>query len=293
MSPSKLIVLLLACLPFGNAKAQKFLPHREIGFWAGGSHYMGDLNNEFIFIPIIRPAGGLIWQKNFSNRWSWRNTANFGQISGDDRHSNQPLYNNRNLHFKSIVAEVNSQAVFNFFPFEIGAPMEGWVFPFSPYMFWGLGAFYFNPKAQYQGVWYKLKDLDTEGQGTVVYMKRNYSRVQVNMPFGMGIKAGIGPRASLGFEWGFRKIWSDYIDDVSSTYPSFQVMKFERGEVAAALSDPSLDKPADNPEINAGRQRGNSKNRDWYSFFGVVYSIKIANPKAKCPTYRSGGGGFL
>lgn len=287
-----LFLLLLAVLSFGKAEGQKFLPHYEAGMMAGGTHYMGDLNTDFIFLKIIRPSGGLFFQKNFSDRWAWRNTIGAGEITGSDAFSAQAVYRNRNLSFKSIILEANSQVVFNFFPYEIGNPSENFIFPFSPYMFMGLGAFYFNPRAQWQGTWYNLKDLDTEGQGTVVYQRRNYRRVQLNIPFGMGVKAGLNRRSSIGFEWGFRKLWTDYLDDVSGIYPSYAVLRFERGEAAAALSDPSLNKPADNPEINAGRQRGNSKNRDWYSFFSVVFSVKIANPKAGCPSFPPGGGAF-
>ena len=287
-SSNKILILFFLLFQFPDLKAQRFLPHKEIGFWAGGSHYMGDLNERFEFIRIIRPAGGLIYQYNFSERWSWRNTASFGRIYANDKFSSLQNYQNRNLHFRSNVIEANTQFVFNFLPFEIGGETEGFIFPFSPYMFWGLGIFHFNPKAELNGSWYNLKDLDTEGQGTARYKRKNYTRLQANMPFGFGFKAGMGKKASIGFEWGLRKTWTDYLDDVSTTYPDYYSIRFERGEESAALSDPSIAKPIDNPAVNSGKQRGNAKTKDWYSFFGVLFTFKLTNPKAKCPSYLSG-----
>jgi hypothetical protein len=282
------LLLLFLSLMAHDLVAQRFLPHKEIGFWVGGSHYMGDLNERFTFINIIRPAGGLIFQHNFSERWGWRNTASYGRIYANDKFSGLQNYQQRNLHFRSDIAEINSQFVFNFLPFEIGGETPGFIFPFSPYMFWGLGMFYFNPKAELNGSWIALKNLDTEGQGTARYQRVNYRRLQANMPFGFGIKAGLSKKASIGFEWGLRKTWTDYLDDVSTTYPDYYTLRFERGEEAAALSDPSLEKPSDNPAINSGKQRGNAKTKDWYSFFGVSFTFKLENPKGKCPSYISG-----
>jgi hypothetical protein len=48
------------------------------------------------------------------------------------------------------------------------------------------------------------------------------------------------------------------------------------------MSDRSLDANG----INTGRQRGNSKNKDWYSFAGVMLTYKIAARADKCPAYK-------
>jgi hypothetical protein len=275
------LLLMLQGLPLS---AQKFLGHKEVGFWLGGTHYVGDLNPRFQLINFIRPGGGLIYQKNLHERWSWRNSLSVGQLYGHDRFSNLEVNRQRNLHFKSLLIEGSSQIVFNFLPFEIGVTQEGWLFPFTPYMFWGLGMFYFDPRAEYEGTWYRLRQLDTEGQGTAAYNVKPYSRIQLSMPFGFGLKFGITRRMAIGLEWGMRRTFTDYLDDVSTVYPSYSVLKFERGEVAAELSDPSLNKPEGDREFNTGRQRGNSATRDWYSFFGVQFMFKIPHPKAVCPS---------
>ncbi len=268
----------------GPVLAQKFLEHSEIGFWAGGAHYMGDLNENFRLFRVVRPGGGLIYQWNPHERWCWRSTASFGRVYAHDKYSPNTLYRQRNLHFRADIYEISTQAVFNFLPYEIGKTQEGYVFPFSPYLFWGLGLFYANPRAEYQGEWVALKNFDTEGQGTTAYQRFEYSRVQLSMPFGFGIKAGINYKWGIGFEWGFRRTFYDYLDDVSSTYPDKGNLLFERGPDAVALSDRSLSAVTDPAGYMDDRYRGNPRTKDWYSFFGVILTYKIENKKARCPS---------
>lgn len=268
----------------GPAFSQKFLQHSEIGFWAGGAHYMGDLNENFRLFRIIRPAGGFVYQYNPHERWCWRNTLSMGRIYANDKYSPRQVYRERNLHFRSDVFEISSQVIFNFLPYEIGKTQEGYIFPFSPYLFIGLGMFYASPKAEYQGKWVSLKDYDTEGQGTTANPRKEYSRVQVSMPFGFGVKAGINRKWGIGFEWGFRRTFYDYIDDVSTTYPEKSGLLFERGQDAVALSDRSDPSTPYPPGYMNNRYRGNPATKDWYSFFGVVLTRKIENKKARCPS---------
>ncbi|MBK8685670.1 MAG: hypothetical protein IPN26_12115 [Bacteroidetes bacterium] len=89
--------------------------------------------------------------------------------------------------------------------------------------------YYFNPKAELNGSWIALKNLDTEGQGTARYKRKNYSRVQANMPFGFGIKAAMS-KTSIDLKWGLRKTWTDYLNDVSTTYPDYYTIRFSKEE---------------------------------------------------------------
>lgn len=245
---------------------------------------MGDLNENFRFFRVIRPAGGFIYQYNPHERWCWRNSISAGRVFADDKFSPHQDYRDRNLHFRANIFELSSQVVFNFLPYEIGKTQEGYVFPFSPYLFIGLGLFYANPRAELRGSWVALKDFDTEGQGTTVYGRKEYSRIQMAMPFGFGLKAGINRKWGIGFEWGFRRTFYDYLDDVSSTYPDKSVLLFERGADAVALSDPSLKEVKYPSGFMNNRFRGNPRTKDWYSFFGLIITRKIENKKAKCPS---------
>lgn len=245
---------------------------------------MGDLNENFRFFRLLRPAGGLVYQLNPHERWCWRSTISAGRIYGHDKFSPRQVYRERNLHFRSDIYELSTQVIFNFLPYEIGKTQEGYIFPFSPYLFIGLGLFYANPKADYQGEWVALKEYDTEGQGTTAYGRKEYSRVQLNMPFGFGVKAGINRKWGIGFEWGFRRTFYDYLDDVSTTYPDKKILLFERGKDAVALSDRSSPAVTDPSDFMNNRYRGNPSTKDWFSFFGIILTRKIENKKARCPS---------
>src|SRR3989304_6104795 len=92
-----------------------------------------------------------------------------------------------------------------------------------------------------------------------------------------GMKVNTAKRIGINFEWGLRKTFTDYIDDVSGKYVDPLLIESEKGPVAAALSDKS--KEAGN---NAGKQRGNSYTKDWYSFVGVIITFKLKNNLDEC-----------
>jgi hypothetical protein len=169
--------------------------------------------------------------------------------------------------------------------------------------------FSFNPKAKYEGPWqtttqgepysgwYELQPLGTEGQGTTEYPDREpYALTQVSLPFGMGIKWNFTQTLSLSLEWGMRKTFTDYIDDVSTTYVDPELLKSENTEIAMFLANRTFEDVADAynnqyPVAEAkdmeGQQRGNSENDDWYSFLGITLSFNIKGPRSEsCPAYQ-------
>ena len=44
------------------------------------------------------------------------------------------------------------------------------------------------------------------------------------MPMGFGFKSNIGPFTTLNIDWGVRKTWTDYLDDVSGMYADRSVL---------------------------------------------------------------------
>ncbi len=266
----------------------KFYKHTEIGLLLGGLHYAGDLNQRFNIIHNIGPGASILVQRNSANlRWGWRNTISAGRFSASDKNSTNTYLQNRNLSVRCFVAEASSQVVFNFLPYEIGGNTAGLKFPFTPYVFAGLGGYYFIPKAELNGVYYNLRDMDTEGQGTVAYQRRRASAVQFAMPLGLGFKASINKKVGFGIEWGIRKLYTDYIDDVSKSYIYPAVLVRERGVEAALLSDRSANNVLEDGAIysNLYRQRGNSNTKDWYSFVGLHIVWRIDDNRGRCPSY--------
>ena len=72
-------------------------------------------------------------------------------------------------------------------------------------------------------------------------------------------------------QWGARRTWTDYIDDVSDTYANNAVLAFENGALAAQLADRS-----GLAESNTGRARGDVNTRDWYFYSGLSVTYIIS-----------------
>ncbi len=195
------------------AKAQS----SEIGACGGVSFYMGDLNPKGVF-KGSRAAGGIMYRYNISPRWAVKATALFGSLYASDAdHGNYE----RNLSFRSNLSELSAQIELNF----LKLYNEKGKCYFSPYLFLGVAAFSFNPQAEFNGKWYDLQALGTEGQELNitdkegnVYDQKRYSLTNFAIPFGLGMRFNFLQYYSIGLEWGFRKTFTDYIADVSGNY---------------------------------------------------------------------------
>jgi hypothetical protein len=248
----------------------------EVGVFLGGSYYTGDLNPSGHFNRFTRPAEGALYRMNFNPRMSVKGIVSFGNIEADDAYAKEESQRNRNLSFKSKLYELAVEGEFNFLPYATGNKKLAIT---TPYIFAGVAVFHFDPLGYYQGRWYKLQQLGTEGQGTPFNSTKTYSLTQFSIPFGVGVKINTAKRIGINFEWGLRKTFTDYLDDVSGTYVDPALLAAEKGPAAAALSDKSLVKEGGS---NAGRQRGNSFTKDWYSFAGVIITFKMKGKENSC-----------
>lgn len=274
-----------------------FCQRNELGVFLGGSYYLGDLNPKKQFL-LTHPALGFLYRYNFNPRFAYKLNLFYGTVSGADSISKANVQ--RNLSFKSSIVELSNEIELNFIEF-IPGNMN---YHFTPYIFGGFTVFYFDPKAKYtgpseltingisydmssyEGKWYSLEPLGTEGQGSSEYPGKNkYSTVSVAFPFGIGAKYNLSKNICIGVEWGMRKTATDYLDDVGGTYANPTILAEENGPLAAYFSDRS--KVAKGQvRNNAGLQRGNSNSVDWYSFAGFIITFKIRNKKTTCPIYQ-------
>jgi hypothetical protein len=269
--PVLALLIVLVSLP---AFAQR---SSELGIFMGGSYYTGDLNPMAHFNNLTQPAGGGIFRYNLNPRFSLRANGFYGTIKGDDASTGSFSQQQRNLHFKSTVMEFSVQGEFNFLDYRLGNDNH----MFSPYLFLGMGVFRHNPRAQLIGQWIDLQPLGTEGQGTVLNDKKPYKLTQVSVPFGVGIKTNLAKRIGLSIEWGMRKTFTDYLDDVSGRYVDPMALTALKGTHAGILSDRSLVRDS---YSNVGRQRGNSATKDWYCFTGLILSFKLKEKLKSCYT---------
>ena len=270
----RIILLLIVTFAFSfSTEAQQFKPNTEVGILLGTSYYLGDLNTTHFNQPL--PAAGLIIRKNIDKRFAYKAEVMYLNIKSDERYSEDTIAKNRGLHFKSPIYELSGQVEFNFLPYQPGNPLYTW----TPYVYSGISIFHFNPQAENKnGEWVNLQELGTEGQGTTLFPeKEKYSLIQYSIAMGGGFKIAVNPSFNIILEYGVRKTFTDYLDDVSTTFVGGvgNPYPLDMSQEALEMSDPT------GTNI-AGDQRGDPDKKDWYSFVGITLSFKLNNNTKGC-----------
>ena len=255
--------------------AQSFSIYVAPGFMK----YQGDLNvstspfvnaNFCVATGINYKTGHFVFRSDFLQ----------GSVSGVDSKGNAQTI--RNLNFTSTITEYSLGLEYDLFDIDGDKKM-------TPYIFGTVGFFHFNPFT-YDTTGNKtyLQPLGTEGQGLIQYPDRKfYKLTQINNSFGGGIKYKINNNFTIGFELIARKLYTDYLDDVSTTYPMQQALLNARGLLAVKLSFRA-------DEINPkavyidDKRRGNPDSNDsYYNFlFKVGYTFSRNNSLGYSRTKR-------
>ncbi len=262
MRPTTLLLFLGFLCFTGTAHAQLQMRGLEVGPWLGGAFYLGDLNTEFRF-NRPKPAGGIGARYNFNHRLAARASLNYGRLVAYDKDSGNTFEQRRNLNFVSDVFDFTGQFEFNFLPYYHGSPK----YFFTPYAFVGFSAFHFNPQGVTpDGQTIKLQRLGTEGQA----VGDEYHRVSVALAYGVGVRWDLTYELSMDASLSLRNTATDYLDDVSTTYPDpEQLRRLRPNSPAVRMSDRSLPGPDGDQIDRTGTQRGDDTNNDHYLFLGI------------------------
>jgi hypothetical protein len=148
----------------------------------------------------------------------------------------------------------------------------------SPYVFAGLALFHFNPYTyDTTNKKFFLQPLSTEGQG-IYPGKKSYSLLQPAIPFGGGIKFSVNENLRIGIEIGVRKLFTDYLDDVSTSYADYNDLLNAKGPAAVELAYREDELPGGNPVYpSKDTQRGSAKQKDVYYLTGLTLSFRLGN----------------
>jgi hypothetical protein len=251
-----------------------FSQYWEVGAFLGGANYQGDLIDKgqvICFKETNFTYGGLI-RYNISRRIAFKGNIYKGSISGSDQNAKENYMRrwDRNLSFKSSILDIGVQTEFNILPYKSGH----FKWKYAPYIFAGVSYLKFNPQAYYNGKWVNLQPLGTEGQGIARYKDRKYSLSQVVIPFGIGWKQSLKRSLNIGIELSARKTFTDYLDDVSTTYVEAADLIKSHGQIAANLSNRTgeVGERIEYTDVNA---RGNPDNKDWYYFAGITITYSF------------------
>lgn len=214
--------LFLSVLAVGTAEAQS----SEVGFGLGTFNYTGDLVNFYNF-KYSKPAATLLYRANLSTVVSFRAAVTAGLI-GAEEVPTDAFATNRNASFRHFLFEGSTVMEYHFLNWR---ETKRYV-RFTPYLFGGVALFGFSG------------DVDRT---------QAYSTVQMAMPFGAGVKYVLNPKWYLALEFGMRKTFFDYLDNVSGG--DFKTKNY---------------------------QYGNDSNNDHYYFLGVTITRTFY--KIPCPT---------
>lgn len=185
----------------------------------------------------------------------------------------------RNLSFRSKISEVSLIAETH--PLFWGLDIQEKIPAFSPYILTGIAYYRFNPQTFWGNRWQDLQPLRLEGQGfPTMENRKQYSLRQFAIPLGAGLRFETGPLINIRFDCIYRFLFTDYLDDVSTTYvdPALfdTYLDAEKAALARNLYFRS-DERITGAEAVEGTPRGNPKNRDAYFSFQVTLSYVFRN----------------
>ncbi len=250
----------------------------HVGLAGGLANYNGDLLDKLYPKKITNGFIGFTVHYELQDQILVRGGYNFARVNGSDSYSEKKDLQLRNLQFESTISEfsfVGEYYLFNLYEKK-----------FSPYAFAGFAFYHFNPYT-YDSTGKKtfLKPLRTEGQG-IYSNKKEYSLWQFAIPFGGGFKFAINENLRIGIEIGLRKLFTDYLDDVSTSYPDYNDLLAARGSTAVELSYRGDEVTGGDPNFpTKDTQRGSAAQKDMYYFTGLNITFR--------PNLSGGyGGGF-
>ncbi|MFC4633952.1 DUF6089 family protein [Dokdonia ponticola] len=179
------IVIIAMFLGF-NAQAQTY----EVGLYAGGSNFIGDVGSTSYIAPNSPVIGG-IFKWNRSTRHSFRFTALFTQLESADSQSDESRRQLRGYSFKNSVKEVSLGLEYTFWDFDMFNDRN----PSTPYLYTGFT--YFNHD-----------ELALNGNN----VQKTGTSWDFAIPMVLGYKAVIGGKFVLAFEVGARYALTDNLD---------------------------------------------------------------------------------
>ena len=265
-------ILALAMLVFVNVVQAQYI---EIGASLGVASYQGDIN------PLAWRLSfqGARFQKGISLGYHFN--PYFGVklkfmdtfLEANDNLSLSHGRKIRNLHFKSDLKEYSicfETEALNLLPWFKSQKLK-------PYLLFGVGVFQFNPKAKLNGIWHELQPLGTEGQGLPGSENGLYSLTQFTIPLGVGFRYHVDKNVIISIEVTPRITFTDYIDDVSTTYPDLALLRENRGQIAydIAFKGDEMAGFEGNPLDWSGSPRGNPNENDWYATSTITFTYRL------------------
>ena len=194
----KIFIFILFALTAITIKSQTY----EVGFFVGGTNYIGDIGRTNYIYPN-EIGGGLIYKYNLNPRIALRGTYTYIPVSGDDRDADNLYRQKRKNLFSNNIHELAVGIEFNFFDYNI----SNYKTTFTPYILAEVAAFnYASP---------------SEGVDSNTIPLKN--EISYTLPLGIGIKGRLFNNVAIAFEAGVR---FTLVDDIDFTTDKIQRLNF-------------------------------------------------------------------
>lgn len=276
-------IVFFACLP-GISSAQYSW---DFGGALGVSNYLGEIGGDektrrdFVMdmkLSQTRWVFGGFARYKFNNLLNFKGSLTYARIQGSDNLSTNRGRRGRNLSFRNDMFEGALTTEVNFYQVNDVGSTGRYRVDFRSYGFLGIGGLYHNPKAEYQGKWYALRPLKTEGV--------DYNKVTFTVPVGAGFYYTYKRKYRIGLEVGYRTSFTDYLDDVSTNYVSAEELGNDPIAIELANRRDEID-GTDVPHPNhysPGNKRGDPTHNDGYFFTTINVSYVM---RGKGSFYRN------
>jgi hypothetical protein len=281
----------------------------EVGVGLGPLFFLGDLGGakgigrtfiKDVDYPLTKLSKG-IFVGVTPNEWiGFRVALNTGVLEGDDKQApnkggDEVTRLQRNLNFTTRIWE--AYGAVEFYPTVFLEQYEDLKGKLRPYGIVGVGVYHFNPKTQDKnGNWVALQPLHTEGQGFPEYPDRKpYKLTQMEIPIGFGFKYYLKENMFIGLEVLHIKLFTDYVDDVSTNYIDPILFNKYLSPANAALARQlnyrgTYSWATTRPSSIVGEKRGDPKQNDAY--FSTILRLgwrlremSGAERQLRCPLY--------
>jgi hypothetical protein len=241
----------------------------NVNVYGGFSNYFGDLQERPFTTQQAHGSFGAGLQYDLTGHISILSNLIYANVSAADRYASKADLRARNLSFETAIGEWNLLAEYNL--------LDPRQHKLTPYVFAGIALFHFNPYANdSSGHKVYLRPLSTEGEGLSQYPgQKPYSLTQMAIPFGGGLKFRISDRVTLAYEIGLRKLFTDYLDDVSSHYVDQATLQAAKGPEAVQMAYRGGEIKGGTGYPPDGTVRGNPKHKDWYYTSGLRLTIAL------------------
>lgn len=169
----------------------------EAGFGIGTFNYTGDLARNYNFLNS-KFAGTVFYRSNISRVISFRASLTGGKIGASDMKRPMDAFaTQRASAFNIFLMEASTVFEYHFLNWRDSKRK----LRFTPYLFAGFALFGISGNAN---------------------KTAEYSNVQPAIPFGGGIKYVLNPKYYVALEFGVRKTFFDYLDNISDGNTSFK-----------------------------------------------------------------------